>query len=50
MAFAVDSYYWTSTESSSGYGWVQIFSSGSQGNDSFKYGSYRVRAVRMVKI
>ena len=48
-AFAVDSYYWTSTEYSSTYDWIQIFSSGLQGGTT-KGGSYRVRAVRMVKI
>lgn len=42
-------YYWTSTEHSSGNSWRQTFSSGNQFND-FKNFSYRVRAVRMVKI
>ena len=48
-AFAVDSYYWTSTEYSSTNDWIQIFSNGFQ-NNNFKYDAYRVRAVRMVKI
>lgn len=48
-AFAVDSYYWTSTEYSSSYAWIQLFSSGGQ-NNGLKNTSYRVRAVRMVKI
>lgn len=48
-AFAVDSYYWTSTEYSSTHLWIQIFSYGYQNGD-YKANAYRVRAVRMVKI
>lgn len=48
-AFATDTHYWTSTEYSSNGDWVQVFSSGFQ-YDYYKNLSYRVRAVRMVKI
>lgn len=48
-AFAVDSYYWTSTEATSTYDWIQMFIDGDQGYNA-KNNAYRVRAVRMVKI
>lgn len=48
-AFAVDNYYWTSTEYSSTNVWIQIFSNGGQ-YGSAKANAYRVRAVRMIKI
>ena len=42
--------YWTSTEASSTYAWVQVFSYGGQNNDRNKVSSYRVRAIRRVPV
>ncbi|CUW41662.1 conserved protein of unknown function [Magnetospirillum sp. XM-1] len=39
-------WYWTSTQYSSGYAWLQDFFNGDQSHDSGKGISYRVRAVR----
>jgi hypothetical protein len=44
-AFDLDAWYWTSTEWSAGYAWVQTFYFGYQSYD-VKYWSCRVRAVR----
>jgi hypothetical protein len=38
-------YYWSSSESSNFYAWIQAFSDGSLGTN-YKYGAYYVRAVR----
>ena len=48
-AFAVDSYYWSSTGYNSTSGNRQLFSNGTAGFGS-KTNAYRVRAVRMIKI
>ena len=41
----VSTYYWSSSEGSSSYAWVQYFYGGGQGYGN-KYDTYRVRAVR----
>lgn len=46
-AFDATSYYWNSTESTSGNAWIQTFINGNQGTDP-KYGGFYVRAVRRV--
>jgi len=48
-AFDTTSYYWSSTEFSSLYGWTQAFASGFQ-TDGTKAANYYVRAVRRVAV
>lgn len=48
-AFAVDGYYWTSTETTTSNAQYKTFSSGNSYSGN-KSGAFRVRAVRMIKI
>jgi hypothetical protein len=41
-----DTWYWSSSQGSSSYSWLQHFSRGNQTNDFFRYSTYTVRAVR----
>lgn len=43
-----NAWYWASTQSSSGYGWVQRFSDGSQNVSNKTYTNRRVRPVRRI--
>ena len=45
----IDSYYWSSTELSGSYAWLQNLSSGIQNGNYAKDGSSYVRAVRTIK-
>jgi hypothetical protein len=47
--FAAD-YYWSSTEFSASFGWVQFFFYGKQYNNRDKDASYKVRAIRRVAV
>jgi hypothetical protein len=45
-----DAYYWSSTESSAAYAWLQLTNAGTQSNGNWKTNAFYVRAIRRVPV